>query len=76
MHLQILYSTIDYVEQNCHFRLQQFITSTHIMEQKLKILGTNKESAKIISFYLVFRAFDHFYCDVVKRKRPCLFGVY
>ena len=42
------------------------------MEGKLKILETNKKSEEIISFYLIFRAFDHFYCDVVKRKCPCL----
>ena len=30
----------------------------------------------IMSFYLIFCAFGHFYCVVVKRKRPCLFGMY
>ena len=44
------------------------------MEGKLKILGTNKKSEEIISFYLIFRAFDHFYCDVVKRKRHVCLG--
>ena len=45
--------------------------SVHKIEGKLKILGTNKKSEEIICIYLVFYAFGHFYCDVVKRKRPC-----
>ena len=36
-------------------------------------MGTNKKPEEIISIYLIFCASGHFYCDVVKRKRPyCL----
>ena len=50
--------------------------TTHKMEGKLKILGTNKKSEEIIQVSLIFWAFGNFNCDVVKRKRPCLIGVY
>ena len=47
--------------------------SVHIIEGKLKILGTDKKSEEIFkeSVYLIFCASGHFYCDVVKRKRLC-----
>ena len=50
MHLQTLYSTSDYIEQNCH------VLSTHKIEGNLKILGINKKSMKkLLAFtsYLV-----------------------
>ena len=50
--------------------------SAHITEGKLKLLGTNKKSEEIISLYLIFCSFGDFYWNVVKRKHPCLFGVY
>ena len=50
--------------------------STHKMEGKLKILEINQKSEEIIHIYLVFCAFRGFYCDIVKRKCPCLVGVY
>ena len=56
--------------------ITQFCLSAYITEGKLKILRTNKKSEEIISLYHVFRAFGHFYCDVVKRNHPCLFRVY
>ena len=50
--------------------------STHKIEGKLKILGRNKKHEEIISFYLIFCVYRHFYCDFVKRKCPCLVGTY
>ena len=37
--------------------------SAHIFEGKVKILGTNKKSEEIVSFYLIFCAFNKFNCD-------------
>ena len=55
--------------------LRQFIITSilwaHIIEEKLKILGTNKKSEETVSFYLIFCAFGHFYWDVLKRKYSC-----
>ena len=72
MHLQTLYSTCDYVEQNGHV----LVTTIYnlILLVSLKILGINKKSEDIITFYLIFHVFGHFYCDVIKRKHSCLFG--
>ena len=52
--------------------------STHTMEGKLIILGTNLKSEEILHIYLIFCAFDDFYGHVVSRyrKRLCLVGVY
>ena len=46
------------------------------MEGKHKIVGINQNSEEIVNIYLVCFAFENFYCDVVKRKDPCLVGVY
>ena len=48
--------------------------SAHIIEEKHTIFGKNNKFEEIISFYLIFRVFGHFYCDVVKRKCPCCLG--
>ena len=53
-----LYSNGDYVEQNCCVLVTTIYNphshlSAHIIEGKLKILGTNQKSEEIISFYLV-----------------------
>ena len=60
------------------FRLQHFVTlislSTHIIEEKLKILGISLKSKEIIHIYFIFCALGDFYCDVVNRKRPCSLG--
>ena len=50
--------------------IPKFHLTTRIMD------GTNKKSEEIVHISLIFCAFGDFYCDVVKRKQPCLIGVY
>ena len=44
------------------------------MEEKHKILEPNKKSEETVHILLILCAFGELYCDVVKRKRPCLLG--
>ena len=51
-----------------------------LIEGKHKIFGTNlKSEKKILHVYLIFCAFEDFYCNVVHvndSKHPCLDGVH
>ena len=66
--------------QTLMFWLQHFLPqshlSTYVMEGKLKILETNQKSEEITHFNTMYCAFWDFHWDVVKRKCPCLVGIY
>ena len=48
-----------------HITITPGLLTTHKMEGKLKILGTNKKSEEIIQVSLIFWPFGDFNCDVV-----------
>ena len=48
--------------------LISLVNTSHIMEEKLKILETNQKSEDITHFYPIFCALEDFYCNVVKRN--------
>ena len=80
IHLQTIMVNKRYVKQNCHVLVTTFYNpkaclTTHIMEEKLKILGTTRNLKKLYTFLSHFVHFEDFYCDVVLRLEETFVGV-